>query len=75
MAKAGRGRGNGSGVTLDQEWTCRRGENQLDLLDLDEALTQLARLDARKHRIVELRFFGGCRWMRWRGCWGSRRRA
>lgn len=29
------------------------------LLDLDEALTQLAKLDARMAKIVELRFFGG----------------
>jgi RNA polymerase sigma factor (TIGR02999 family) len=31
----------------------------LDLLALDEALQRLAALDARKARIVELRFFGG----------------
>jgi len=31
----------------------------LDLLALDEALTKLAQLDARKSQIVELRFFGG----------------
>lgn len=30
----------------------------VDLLDLDEALTQLAKLDERHARIVELRFFG-----------------
>jgi RNA polymerase sigma factor (TIGR02999 family) len=30
-----------------------------ELLALDEALTQLAALDARKARLVELRFFGG----------------
>lgn len=30
-----------------------------DLLALDEALTDLAELDARKARVVELRFFGG----------------
>lgn len=33
------------------------GETQL--LDLDEALQVLARLDERQHRIVELRFFSG----------------
>ncbi len=32
---------------------------QLDLLALDEALERLARLDARKVRVIELRFFGG----------------
>lgn len=31
----------------------------VDLLGLDEALTKLARLDARQARIVELKFFGG----------------
>ncbi len=30
-----------------------------DLVGLDEALTSLARLDAQKARVVELRFFGG----------------
>src|SRR5262245_12750525 len=31
----------------------------VDVLDLDAALTRLAALDARKSRIAELRFFGG----------------
>lgn len=31
----------------------------VDLIDLDEALSRLAELDARKHRVVELRYFGG----------------
>lgn len=31
----------------------------VDVLDLDEALTRLAKLDAKQARIVELRFFGG----------------
>jgi RNA polymerase sigma factor (TIGR02999 family) len=30
-----------------------------ELLDLDEALTELAVVDVRKSRVVELRFFGG----------------
>jgi RNA polymerase sigma-70 factor (ECF subfamily) len=34
-------------------------ERAEDLVALDEALDRLARLDARKARIVELRFFGG----------------
>ncbi|TWT44885.1 RNA polymerase sigma factor [Phycisphaerae bacterium RAS1] len=34
------------------------GEN-IDVVALDEALTRLGQLDARKHRVVELRFFGG----------------
>jgi RNA polymerase sigma factor (TIGR02999 family) len=33
--------------------------HQIDLLDLDAALTRLATFDARKSRIAELRFFGG----------------
>jgi RNA polymerase sigma factor (TIGR02999 family) len=31
----------------------------VDLLALDEAMTELERLDARKCRVVEMRFFGG----------------
>ncbi len=34
-------------------------EGGVDLLALDEALKNLANLDARQHRIVEMRFFGG----------------
>lgn len=33
--------------------------NEIDLLTLHDALAQLAQLDPRRHRIVELRFFGG----------------
>ncbi len=32
---------------------------QSDIVALDEALTNLKEIDARKHRVVELRFFGG----------------
>jgi len=34
-------------------------EQEVDLVALDEALTSLSRMDARKGKIVELRFFGG----------------
>ena len=34
-------------------------ERPVDLVALDEALSNLAERDARKSRIVELRFFGG----------------
>jgi RNA polymerase sigma factor (TIGR02999 family) len=34
-------------------------DRSLDLLALDEALDALARMDGRKARVVELRFFGG----------------
>jgi RNA polymerase sigma factor (TIGR02999 family) len=30
-----------------------------DVLEVDEALTSLARLDERKARVIELRYFGG----------------
>jgi RNA polymerase sigma factor (sigma-70 family) len=32
----------------------------LDLLRLDDALEALTRLDQRKSKVVELRYFGGC---------------
>jgi DNA-directed RNA polymerase specialized sigma24 family protein len=32
---------------------------EVDLLDLDHALTELATFDARKSQVAELRFFGG----------------
>ena len=32
---------------------------EVDLLDLDEALTKLATVHERQARVVELRFFGG----------------
>jgi RNA polymerase sigma factor (TIGR02999 family) len=35
------------------------GEPAVDLVQLDDALERLARLDERQHRIVELRFFSG----------------
>jgi len=48
-------------VSLDQVVTIHSdGSADLaDLLDLDEALTSLAKLDERQSRIVEMRFFGG----------------
>lgn len=33
--------------------------NPVDLIDLDEALSELSRLDARQAQVVELRYFGG----------------
>lgn len=50
--------GNRQHVTLDESALASRAED-VDLLDLDEALTALAALDERQARIVELRFFGG----------------
>ena len=34
-------------------------QQALDVLDLNDALERLAAIDERKHRVVELRFFGG----------------
>ena len=54
-AKRGSG---GRQVTLD-ETALISPERDLELLDLDEALNKLAAIDARKSRLVELRYFGG----------------
>src|SRR5688500_15898076 len=35
------------------------GRSEIDVLALHEALEQLARIDQRKHRVIELRFFAG----------------
>lgn len=45
-------------ISLEQAMTVT-DEKDADLLALDEALNGLARIDARKCQIVELRFFGG----------------
>ena len=45
-------------VTLD-EVVQGAGQQNLDLIAVDEALTRLAALDAQQARVVELRFFGG----------------
>lgn len=45
-------------VTFDPS-LCGLAGRELDLLALDEALEELAALDARQARVVELRFFGG----------------
>jgi RNA polymerase sigma factor (TIGR02999 family) len=52
-----RKRGGGRRVELDEGMVC--GELDWDLVQLDEALHALAGADARKARVVELRFFGG----------------
>jgi RNA polymerase sigma factor (TIGR02999 family) len=45
-------------VTFSEEIPISTGQD-MNLLALDDALAALARLDARKARVVELRFFGG----------------
>jgi RNA polymerase sigma factor (TIGR02999 family) len=54
-AKRGSG---GRQVTLD-ETAVISSERDLELLGLDEALNKLTAIDARKSRLVELRYFGG----------------
>jgi RNA polymerase sigma factor (TIGR02999 family) len=55
-AKRGR---NPVRVSFDESAWAGATEQALDLLGLDDALTELARLDPRQARIVELRFFAG----------------
>ena len=45
-------------VSLDEALLGTRAR-QVDLLDLDRALSTLSRFDLRKSRVVELRYFGG----------------
>jgi RNA polymerase sigma factor (TIGR02999 family) len=45
-------------VALDEAATLAE-EQAAEIVALDEALERLARLDPRKSRVVELRFFGG----------------
>lgn len=50
--------GEATQVTLN-EWDAWSAERSVDLLDLDQALQELARHDERLGRVIELRFFGG----------------
>jgi RNA polymerase sigma factor (TIGR02999 family) len=54
-AKRGAG---GENLTLDDPHAVVKGR-PIDLIALDDALNDLARLDPQQSRIVELRFFGG----------------
>ncbi len=51
-------RGGGNRAVLDEAATVFR-QNTVDLVEIDEALEKLSRLDARQGQIVELRFFLG----------------
>jgi RNA polymerase sigma factor (TIGR02999 family) len=51
-------RDGGYRMTLDDSLSLLGGKN-LELIALDDALNDLARLDPQQSRIVELRFFGG----------------
>jgi RNA polymerase sigma factor (TIGR02999 family) len=52
-------RGGGQYLVALDEAAVALTERPVDLVALDEALSDLAERDARKSRIVELRFFGG----------------
>lgn len=51
-------RGSGQKVTLD-EAVSFQNINEVDLVELDDALRSLSQLDSTQAKIVELRFFGG----------------
>jgi RNA polymerase sigma factor (TIGR02999 family) len=51
-------RGGGNKVAIDEAAGVAQRE-EVDLVALDQALEDLARLDPRQSRVVELRFFGG----------------
>lgn len=55
-ARRGGDRGKVSAESVQLEGP---GDNGVDVVALDDALTKLASLDPRRHRVVELRFFGG----------------
>jgi RNA polymerase sigma-70 factor (ECF subfamily) len=52
-------RGGDAQRVLLEEVSVAAGERPLELLQLDDALNRLDRIDERKRRILELRFFGG----------------
>jgi RNA polymerase sigma factor (TIGR02999 family) len=52
-------RGGAKTLLLFDDSIALQGQEQADLLALDEAIEALARLDSQQGRIVELRFFGG----------------
>jgi RNA polymerase sigma factor, sigma-70 family/RNA polymerase sigma factor, TIGR02999 family len=54
----GPNRGGGKTISLD-EVAVVSDERASELVALDEALTTLAKVDGRKSRVVELRYFGG----------------
>ncbi|HUQ93896.1 MAG TPA: ECF-type sigma factor [Bryobacteraceae bacterium] len=67
-------RGGGQvAVPLDQALLGTKARG-VELEALDEALTALAKIDARKSRVVELRFFGGLTWKKRPRYWKFRRK-
>ena len=58
-ARRHRSKKRDGGFKLALDEAIRLPAKEVDLVDLDEALKELARMDAQQSRIVELRFFGG----------------
>lgn len=58
LATAKRG-GDRTLLTLDENLVAATNSRNLDLLALDQALTELSKIDARQGQIIEMRFFGG----------------
>lgn len=59
-ARAHRTAKRGGGLKLElQDAIAEQKTRNVDLIDLDNALTELARLDPQQCKIVEMRFFGG----------------
>jgi RNA polymerase sigma factor (TIGR02999 family) len=62
LARAGRSERQGGGaahVTLNTESADALAQPEDEILDVHEALVELARLDERLVRVVEMRYFGG----------------
>ncbi|MBI1825445.1 MAG: sigma-70 family RNA polymerase sigma factor, partial [Planctomycetes bacterium] len=60
VARRASKRGHGGPSSTLEEITAFAPELNVDLLDLHEAIEELARYDREKARVVELRFFAGC---------------
>jgi RNA polymerase sigma factor (TIGR02999 family) len=52
-------RDGGVHLPLESDVADGSGRSSIDLIAMDEALTELERLDARQAKVVELRFFAG----------------
>lgn len=57
--RAARRGGDRQRIDVETNGLAGRAGELIDAVALDEALTRLADLDPRRHRVVELRFFGG----------------
>ena len=57
--KAEKRGGAGENMSLEENLIIIQGEKSAELLALDEALENLAKIDEMKAKIVELRYFGG----------------